>query len=119
MAKYTPVETTEWVARNLRNSESVSNVEQLSDQALRISRSIHDPFVAGIVSATCVEADTVKSLVSSKLEVEIIANVPRESYWTGGALKLAKNKNIATGSYSDLLRVVNLPDVRAFKPKEI
>ena len=118
MAKYTPAETTEWVARNLRNSEGVSKVEQLSDQVLRVSRSNYHPFVAGIVSATSVEADTVKSLVGSKLEVEIIANVPKESYWTGGALRLAKNNNIATGSYSDLFRVINLPDVRAFKSKE-
>jgi len=118
MAKYTPAETTEWVATNLRNSEGVSKVEQLSDQVLRVSRGIHDPFVAGIVSATRVEADTVKSLIGSKLEVEIIANVPKESFWTGGALRLAESNNIATGSYSDLLRVINRPDVRAFRPRE-
>lgn len=118
MAKYTPSETSEWVASNLRNSERVSRVEQLSDQVLRISRSNHNSFVAGIVSATCVEVDTVKSLVRSKLQVEIIANVPKDSYWTGGALKLAKDNNISTGSYSDLLRVINLPNVRAYEPKE-
>ncbi len=118
MDKYTPAETTEWVASNLRNSEGVSTVERLSDQLLRISRSVYHPFVAGIVSAMRVEADTVMSLVGSKLEVEIIANVPKESYWTGGALKLAQNNNIATASYGDLFRVINLPDVRAFKSKE-
>lgn len=118
MDKYSPAETTEWVASNLRTSERVSKVEQLSEQILRVSRSNYDPFVAGIVSSTRVDADTVKSLIGSKLEVEIIANVPKESYWTGGALRLAKSNNIATGSYSDLLRVINLPDVRAFRPKE-
>ena len=54
----------------------------------------------------------------SELGVEIIANVPRESYWTGGALSLAQDNNIATGSYGDLLRVIGVPNVRAFQPKE-
>lgn len=118
MTKYPPAKTSEWVARNLRDSEDVSKVEQLSDQVLRISRSNYDPFLVGIVSAKCVKADTIDSIVRSELEVEIIANVPKESYWTGGALKLAKKNNIATGSYGDLFRVLDLPDVRAFKPKE-
>ena len=56
MAKHTPAETTEWVAGNLRKAERVSKVEVLSDQVLRVSRSTYDPFVAGIVSAKCVEA---------------------------------------------------------------
>lgn len=118
MAKYTAAETTEWVAGNLRNSEAVSEVERLSDQVLRVSRSKYGPFVAGIVSATRVEVDTLNSLVGSKLEVEIISNVPKESYWTGGALRLARTNNIATGSYSDLFRVIDVPDVRAFIPRE-
>lgn len=118
MAKRSPAETTEWVASNLRKAQRVGKVEVLSDQVLRVSRSKYTPFVAGIVSTKCVDADSVRALVQSKLEVEIIANVPRESYWTGGALRLAHNNNIATGGYGDLLRVINLQDVRAFQPKE-
>lgn len=118
MTKHTPAETSEWVARNLRQANGVSKVEVLSDQVLRVSRSKYDPFVAGIVSAKCVEADTVRTLVKSKLGVEIIANVPKKSYWTGGALRLAYDNNIATGAYGDLLRVIDLQDVRAFQPKE-
>ncbi len=119
MAKHTPAETSEWVAGNLREAKGVSKVEVLSDQVLRVSRSKYNPFVAGIVSAKCVEADTIRTLVKSKLGVEIIANVPKESYWTGGALRLSQDNNIATGAYGDLLRVIDLQDVRAFQPKEI
>jgi hypothetical protein len=118
MAKHTPAETSEWVAGNLRKAKDVSKVEVLSDQVLLVSRSKYDPFVAGIVSAKCVEEDTVRTLVKSKLSVEIIASVPKESYWTGGALRLAHDSNIATGAYGDLLRVIDLQDVRAFQPKE-
>ncbi len=118
MAKHTPAETSEWVAGNLRQANGVSKVEVLSDQVLRVSRSEYDPFVAGIVSAKCVEADTVRALVNSEFGVEIIANVPKESYWTGGALRLAHDNNIATGAYGDLLRVIDLQDVRSFQPQE-
>lgn len=118
MPRYTRAETTEWVAGNLRNAEHVAKVEVLTDQVLRVSRSKYDPFVAGIVSTTCVEADVIRTLVKSKLEVEIIANVPKESYWTGGAIRLARDNNIATGAYGDLLRVIDRPEVRAFQPRE-
>lgn len=118
MAKHTPAETTEWVAFNLREAERVTEVEILSDQVLRISRSKYDSFVAGIISAKRVEADAVRPLVKSKLGVEIIANVPKESYWTGEALRLAQDNSIATGVYGDLLRVINVQDVRAFRPRE-
>lgn len=118
MAKHTPAETTEWVADNLRKANGVSEVEVLSDQILRVSRSKYDPFVAGIVSVKCVEADTIRALVKPRFGVEIIGNVPKESYWTGGALSLAHRNNIATGAYGDLLRVIDLEDVRAFQPKE-
>lgn len=118
MVKHTPAETSEWVAGNLRQAEEVSKVEVLSDQVLRVSRRKYDPFVAGIISARCVAADTVKMLVKSEPGVEIIANVPKESYWTGDALRLAHDNNIATGAYGDLLRVVNIEDVRGFQPRE-
>jgi hypothetical protein len=118
MAKHTPAETSEWVAGNLRKAEGVSKVDILSDQVLRVSRSKYDPFVAGIVSAKCVEADTVRALVNPELGVQIIANVPKESYWTGVALRLAHDNNVATGSYGDLLRVIDLQEVRAFQPTE-
>jgi hypothetical protein len=63
MTKHTLAETSEWVAGNLRKAKGVSKVEVLSDQVLRVSRTKYDPFVAGIVSAKCVEMDTVRTLV--------------------------------------------------------
>ena len=118
MAKYTAAETTEWVADNLRKAGKVSKVEVMSDQVLRVARSNYDPFVAGIVSLKCVGEDDVRPLVTPQLGIEIIANVPKESYWTGGAIRLAQDNNIATGSYGDLLRVIDVEDVRTFQPKE-
>ncbi len=118
MAKYTAAETTEWVADNLRKAGKVSKVEVISDQVLRVARSNYDPFVAGIVSLKCVGEDDVRPLVTPQLGIEIIANVPKESYWTGGAIRLAQDNNIATGSYGDLLRVIDVEDVRTFQPKE-
>ncbi len=118
MARRSAAETTEWVAGNLRQAKNVSKVEVLSDQVLRVSRNKFTPYVAGIVSAACVEADAVAPLVKSEHGIEIIANVPKDSYWTGNALRLARESNIATGAYGDLLRVIDVQDVRAFQPSE-
>jgi murein endopeptidase len=97
MAKYTLAETTEWVAANLRQAEDVSKVELLSDQVLRVSRTKYDPYTAGLVSEKCVDVDAVRPLVKPTLGVEIIANVPKESYWTGKALQLAKKPCLLSG----------------------
>lgn len=118
MPKRTPADTTLWVATGLRESENIKKVEVLSDQVLRISREDYDPYIAGIVSSKCVDADTIRSIVKSNLGAEIIINVPKVSYWTGEALSLAKSNNIATGAYGDLYRVLDLEDVRSFQPKE-
>jgi hypothetical protein len=67
MDKHTPAETSEWVAENLRSAQGVSKVEVLLDQLLRVSRNDRSPFVAGIVSVICVEADTVRKLVKPAL----------------------------------------------------
>jgi hypothetical protein len=118
MAKYTLVETTEWIARNLRGAAGVSNVELLSDQVLRVGRSSYAPFIAGIVSVQCVEAADIRALVESRFGVDIIVNIPKESYWTGEALVLAHGNRIATGSYGDLFRAIQVQDVRDLRPKE-
>jgi hypothetical protein len=118
MAKYTPAETTEWVADSLRQADKVSKVDVLSERILRISREEHDPFVAGIVSAPCVEAKIIQPLVTSDVGVEIIANVPKEAYWTGGALELAAENKVATGSLGDLYRVLRMEEVRGYQPRE-
>jgi len=118
MANHTPAETTQWVADNLREAGHVTNVDVLSEQVLRVSREKHAPYVAGIISVKCVKVDDIMPLVESKLGVEIIANVPKESYWTGEAILLAQVHSIATGGYGDLLRVIDVEDVRAFQQKE-
>lgn len=118
MARYSPRETTQWVAGNLREFQDVVDVNLTSDQTLCIKRRKYAPFVAGIVSAIRVEADTVRAVVSQP-DVEIVANVPKESFWTGDAIRVASAHRIATGSYGDLLRAIGLEDVRSFVPKDI
>jgi len=118
MARRLPAETTEWVAGNLRQAEDVSQVEVLSDHVIRVSRSEFAPFIAGIVCAPRVESDEIRPIVESKFGVEIIANVPREAFWTGGALRLAQDSDIAAGALGDLYRVLDMENVRLFQPKE-
>ena len=118
MTRYTTAQTTDWVAGNLRENNLIFQVDVLADQVLRIVRSKYAPFVAGIISETRVETNAIGPLIKSNLDVEIIANVPSESIWTGDALRLAQENNIATGAFGDLYRVLDLENVRTFQSKE-
>jgi hypothetical protein len=118
VAKFSQAETTEWVAANLRDAEDVEKVEIISNRVLRIFRGEHDPIIAGIVSAPRVEAETIEPVVNSNHEVEIIANVPKEAFWTGGALDLAAENDIATGSLGDLYRALRAEDIRKYQSRE-
>jgi hypothetical protein len=119
MTNHSPAETTEWVANNLRNAEDVSKVDIVDNQVLRVERAEYAPFVAGIISESCVFADNIRPLVKSKHGVEIIANVPKEAIWTGDALQLAQDNHIATGAFGDLYRVIRESNVRGFQQREI
>lgn len=117
MARH-PAGTTEWVANNLRQAKDVSEVEVLSDQVIQVSRSKFAPFIAGIVCTPRVEAGEIRPIVELDFGVEIIANVPKEAFWTGGALRLAQDNDIATGALGDLYRAMDMENVRFFQPKE-
>lgn len=118
MARRSPADTTNWVAENLRKAEHVTKVDVLDDRVLRVEREEHEPFVAGIISESAVTSDDIKGLISSKHDVEIIINVPKESFWYGSALDLAERNNVATGQYGDLLRAIGEDDVRALVAKD-
>lgn len=118
MARRTQAETTNWVAENLRTAGRVTQVDVLDDGVLRVEREEFGPFVAGIVSRTAVALADIKDLVGSKHDVEIIVNVPKESFWYGSALDLAELNNIATGQYGDLLRAIGEEDVRELIAKD-
>jgi hypothetical protein len=119
MPNYTPAGTTRWVAEALRKAEEVSKVDVLDDQVLRVERTKYAPFIAGIVSKLRVSANDIRPLVESKHGVEIIANVPKEAIWTGGAIQLAQESSIATGVFGDLYRVLGESNVRGFQQREI
>lgn len=118
MVKRAPAETTKWVAANLVRIKEISDVEILSDQVIRVSRTKYAPFNAGIVAVPRVEADHINPIIKSEFSVEIIANVPKEAFWTGEALGLAECNGIATGTLGDLYRGANLESVRDFRSPE-
>jgi hypothetical protein len=119
MVNHTPAGTTQWVAKALRKADLVSKVDVLDERVLRVERTRYAPFIAGIVSEPRVYADNIRPLINSKYGVEIIANVPKEAIWTGGAIRLAEDNSIAIGVFGDLYRVVGESNVRGFKQTEI
>lgn len=107
-----------WVAARLKDAEEVEDIDVLAANVIRVSRSEHPPFLAGIVSAARVEGKTIQSLVEGEHDIEIIANVPKDAFWTGDALSLASRHQIASGVFGDLRRVLTLGNVRSFVPAE-
>ncbi|MFG0245565.1 MAG: hypothetical protein ACF8MF_05875 [Phycisphaerales bacterium JB052] len=118
MTKYSPAQTTRWVADNVSDHDDVLKIEVVSDQVIKVYRQKHDPFFAGIVSAKCVAKEVIEELVKSDFDIDIIVNIPKDAIWVGEAINFAEDNSIATGSYGDLLRVIHLDDVRSYLPRE-
>src|SRR5262245_56180756 len=89
VAARNPEETTAWVASKLKAHSAVETVEQIGAQTLRIMRKEYGPVVVGVISVPCVEVTTVTSFLAANPEVDFIANIPKESYWTGPAIQEA------------------------------
>lgn len=117
MSKFSIDSNLVWLAEKLGQVDEVTSVEQVSRHSLRISREAYSPFVAGVVSAQRVEAETIRPLVIYNNGIEIIGNVPKESFWTGSAIRLASESDIAIGSLGDIFRAIHHKNVRTFRSK--
>jgi hypothetical protein len=110
-----PQETTAWVAsHHLVELPDVRDVVIAGPQTLRILRNGYEPFTAGIISSTRVTPDVLQPLLDTDRSIEIVANVPRESVWTGAAISFATARRVAFGAISDLMRAVSWEDVREY-----
>jgi hypothetical protein len=112
-------QTTRWVAENnLMKLDKVHEVTLTGPNTLRITREQYEPFVAAVISAPVVTAETLKRLSHADSAIEIVANVPKESFWTGTAIALVAAQGAAFGGISDLMSAVSRRDVRAYKRSE-
>jgi hypothetical protein len=110
--------TGKWARERLERHEEVAGVELLAPQVLRIVRKTYQPFLAGAIASQCVVASTFAQLLNTSSEIEFVANISRESYWTGQAIELASRHSVAFEGMGDLLSAISLPDVSLYVNKE-
>jgi hypothetical protein len=110
--------TGEWAIERIQNAYDVTQVDLLEPQILRITRKDKAPFTTATIASPRVEVGAIEPFLNSPHNVDFIANIPRESFWTGGAIQLASDFDVAWGGFGDLLSSFSLPEVRQFVKKE-
>src|ERR1700688_3476226 len=113
-----PEQTTSWVAGNISKMREVRAITLLGPNTILITRKKSDPFGAGIISVPVVTAEVLQPLLDSNSQIEIVANVPRESAWTGDAIATAGTRGVAFGGISDLMSAISLENVREYVRRE-
>lgn len=111
-------QTTSWVATNISKMTEVQEATPLGPNTLQITRKKQGPFVAGIISVPIVTAEVVHPLLDANPQIEIVANVPKESVWTGKAIEAAVAKGVAFGGIRDLMSSISRENVRSYIRRE-
>jgi hypothetical protein len=112
-------QTTRWVAGNISKMPEVQESAVIGPNTLQITRKKYDPFVAGIISVPIVTAEIVQPLLDANSRIEIVANVPKESVWTGTAIAAAAAQGVAFGGISDLMSAISrIESVREYIRRE-
>lgn len=112
-------QTTSWVAGNISNMDEVREATVIAPNVLRVTRKKHSQFLAGIISVPIVTAEIVDRLLRTVSDIEIIANVPKESVWTGDGISAAAAERVAFGGLSDLMSAISrCEDIREYTRRE-
>lgn len=111
-------QTVNWVATKISKMPEVERAEAISPNTIQIIRKKYPPFIAGIVSVSAVTPEILQSLLSANSNVEIVANVPKESLWTGSAIAAAAAQKVAFGGISDLMSAISRENVREYIRRE-
>lgn len=108
-----------WVADKIKaQSLHVKDVEIVEFQVLRVTRK-YDTFMLGTTAFERVDSTVVRTLIERFNTLSFIANIPKESFWTGKAINLVSQYSIAFGGISDLFRALPDPtDIRQYKNPE-
>jgi hypothetical protein len=104
--------------RQAKTHTEVQEGRLLAPQVLHISRVNYRPFIAGTISTPRVESSSFSELINSSYKIEFIANISRESYWTGQAIEYAAEHSIAFGGLGDLFSAVNFREPYLYVNKE-
>ena len=110
--------TGEWVARALREHSAVKDVQLVEPQVLRVDRKEHSSFAVATLGLPRVNDSDVDQALAGPSDVEFLVNVPRESFWTGEAIKAAIRHKVGFGGLRDLMSATADEHPRLYQNKE-
>lgn len=110
--------TGNWIAERIESRSGVDDVEVVETQVLRVTRTDHPPMIVGTLSSPRVGASDLYSVFEQSQDVELVVNIPKESFWTGEAIDLLRDRAIAFGGMGDLHRAIDQPFVRSYRNPE-
>jgi hypothetical protein len=114
----------DWVATNLRSFPTVTQIEVIGEEFMRIHREDSllgekpPPFTAGIISAKRVSTAEIDAIAGKGQQLDFVANIPKDGVWEGAAIARAEELSLGWGGIGELMSAVGQPNVRGFEKKE-
>ena len=108
----------DWALHKLSDHIEVISVAPVGELFIGIERKEYDQFVTAILSEKLVLVPSIETAFSLNVEPFFVANLPRESVWTGAAISAAQERWVGWGGFGDLLRAIGQEDVRSYQNKE-
>jgi hypothetical protein len=93
-------------------------VDLLEPQVLRIARKNHKTFLTATIASPRVERFSFEYFLERPSVIEFVANVPKESFWTGDAIEYASRRFVGWGGLGDFYSAIALPEPRLYVRKE-
>lgn len=75
------------MAEKILNHNDVLNVSIIGREVLHVERRQFEPFTTGVVSVSRVEPATLEGFLSESGTLDFVVNLPKESFWTGDAIR--------------------------------
>ncbi len=111
--------TGRWVAAKLEEHKKFTAVSAISSNRVRILRTIGDEHEVATMSLPRVNESDLLDILTLEAGVSFVVNIPRDAYYEGKTLELAKNKKIVLGYLGDLFRAMELEQPRTYVNPEV
>ena len=108
----------DWAAKRLAEHSQVVAAEPRGDSLIDITRKGYESFCTAILKEPLVIAEILESMYSSDIEVQFVANIPKDGIWKGDAIEFAHHHNWGWGGFGDLMSAINEESVSGFQKKE-
>ena len=110
--------TREWIIKQLKKHDEIVSVEPKGEFSITIHRKKYPPFSSAILKKVRVEEIDIEFVIENDEDVHFVANIPKNSVWTGDAIEVARTHDLGWGGFGDLMSATNEKSVKGFEKKE-